>query len=412
MAFNIRSSKILNFCYLGASKFVLARVDCSNLAEPRLVFFKETKAQGFHRGRVSDLELASRDVQRLFQAAELDNFPEITLVISHPDVKGYTFSSSIFYSAPRRALEASDLDEVIRQTRNVSMVPLKETILQSIPQEYWVNDVKGIQNPLDLEAERLGVSARLLSVEAEDQRNLVKIFDRSEAEIKTVIPKALASSYSTLEETEKRSGVLLIEVGGYATDLVYFKEGILQYSKSFSWGGDALTHNLSDRFHLKTEEARQIKEQFGTLLEGVTDEEKLPLSSEEHGALVIKRGELRELLTSSLETLWEKLDPEIRYIQEKETSLSHLVLSGGGAKLEGLLEKIESRYSIRTRLGNPKPFGLDYGSSVPSDSRLSALWGAVKHGIEKLKQEKSSRFGQSLFVRASSQAREWLESYF
>jgi cell division protein FtsA len=406
-----KSSKTCNFFYLGASKSALARVDLSNPSKPGLVFFKEVPSEGFHLGRISDLELASRQIRSLFQEAGLDHFPEIILVMSSPDLKGYTFASSIFYSSPRHTVGPEDLDEVIRQTRNVSMVPLKETIIQSIPQEYWVNDSRGIQNPLDLEAERLGVSLRIITLSSEIYRNLSKMFDRCEAEIKSIYPKALSASYCVLEEHEKKDGVLLIELGGYATDLVYYKDNVLRYSNSFPWGTDALTQNLIDRFHLKVDEARKIKEDFGTLLSGSSDEETLPITRDEHGLETLKRGELREVLIGNLDTFWKHLETEIQAVQILGR-LPQLVLSGGGAKLEGLLETIEEKYSIRTRFGNPRPFGLELNGSASWDASFSSLWGAVRKQQELLKQDKVQKGSQNILARVTSQAREWLESYF
>jgi len=91
-------SKIHNYFYLGASKFALARVDFSNIIRPRLIFFQEKATDGFQHGCLSDLESASREARSLFEAAQLDDFPEISLILSCPQLKGYTFSSSIFYS--------------------------------------------------------------------------------------------------------------------------------------------------------------------------------------------------------------------------------------------------------------------------------------------------------------------------
>jgi cell division protein FtsA len=292
------------------------------------------------------------------------------------------------------------------------MIPLKETILQSIPQEYWVNDSRGIQNPLDLEAERLGVSLRLLSMNAEDYQNLAKIFDRSEAEIRSVIPKALSASYAVLDESEKRSGVLLAALGSYGTDLVYFKENILHYSRSLDWGSERLSRALSEKFRLKPAEARRLKDDFGTLLEGSTDEESLPLSRETFGPLVLKRRELREFLALNLEEFLISLDSEIRHIQAQEGPLVQLVLTGGGAKLEGLLETIENRTSVPTRLGSPKTFTLESDSRIPSDTSWAALWGALKHESGKIQQDKRSRQSKNFITRAAVHAREWLESYF
>lgn len=411
MALNFKGSKISNYYYLGASKFALARVDFSNLLKPKLVYFKEVPAQGFYLGRISDLELASRETRLLFEDAGLDHFPETTLVFSSPDLKSYTFASSIFYSSARHTVQPDDLDEVIRQTRNVSMVPLKETIIQSLPQEYWVNDSRGIQNPLDLEAERLGVSLRLFTIGSEVYRNLIKMFDRCEAEIKTIIPKALSASYCVLEESEKKDGVCLLEVGGYATDLVYFKDGILHYSHSIPWGSDALTQSLIDRFHLKAEEARRLKEEFGSLLAGPADEERLPLSRDEHGIDALKRGELREFMQQSLSSFWSLLEQEIEKVQKKGR-LSGLVLSGGGSKLEGLLEAIEEKFSIRTRFGNPKNFGLQMDGTGNWDARFASIWGAVRREQDLLKADKAQKSGQNIFARSAAQAREWLESYF
>ena len=75
-----KQSKIHNYFYLGASKFVLARVDFSNITHPKLIFFQDRLTHGFRQGCLSDLETASREARILLEEAGLDDFPEINLI--------------------------------------------------------------------------------------------------------------------------------------------------------------------------------------------------------------------------------------------------------------------------------------------------------------------------------------------
>jgi len=190
------------------------------------------------------------------------------------------------------------------------------------------------------------------------------------------------------------------------------QKGSPWYSHSAAWGSEILTQQIADRFHLKHEEARRVKEEFGTLLETSADEERLPLSRRAQGTHTMKRGELRQFLSEKLDPFWRLLDQEVEALKQRGWPLPELVLSGGGAKLEGLLEKVEARYGIRTRLGVPRALNIKAHEGIECDTKYSALWGAVKRQSLLLQSENQSHFIQNPLLRVAGQAREWLETYF
>src|SRR2546422_2415847 len=118
----------------------------------------------------------------------------------------------------------SDVGRVNEVARAVSLGRDNE-LLHDIPQEYVVDQQRGIVDPVGMTGTRLEVEMYLVTVQSTAAQNLRKAVQRAGYRVADLVLEPLAASYAVLTEDEKELGVALGEVGGGSTGVTIFHEG-------------------------------------------------------------------------------------------------------------------------------------------------------------------------------------------
>src|SRR5439155_21887 len=87
-------------------------------------------------------------------------------------------------------------------------------LLHDIPQEYVVDQQRGISDPVGMTGTRLEVEMYLVTVQSTAAQNLRRSVERARYRPAELVLEPLAASYAVLTDDEKELGVALGEVGG------------------------------------------------------------------------------------------------------------------------------------------------------------------------------------------------------
>jgi len=173
-----------------------------------------------------------------------------------------------------------------------------------------------------------------------EQADLVPV--AAETEILSTA-RALAFSVPTLKH------VLIISVGAQTSEIAILKSGVLLFARSVSAGGDAMSRALMQTLEFSALQAEEYKKTYGlnpSILEG-----KIFASLKPVADMIV--GEIRRAIGFF----------EERY---KNEHIEAILVSGGGAKLPGLVSYVAQAVGIETQLSNP-------WVNVQKDLRFSVL---------------------------------------
>ena len=396
----------------------LSGVITENLgASTRVLRFAELRnAEGFKRGEVAELDKAAASLGEIFTRLELGEeaatIPTYVL-LSGPHLKMTRFSSSVYYSGYPRVITSNEVRQVIEQTRSVVPLALEDWILQVIPESFWVNDLTGVFDPLGLEAQRLAVQLQIYTTRYASFRNVARLFETLECNLQGYFPKTLTLPEGVLNASEKEGEVLLMDFSDESTHLVLTREGKVLETKSLDLGSRFLTSRIADQWQLSLRDAERLKERFGSLEENPPlGEELIPLI-EKDGLQnhQIKRAEFHQSFYRFGEALFAEVEKAVKeLLQEARVRCPSLVLTGGGAKLEGLLDFLSRRFSWPVRLGTPRRV------EAPAELLMDPSWcglAGLLHWIEKGSKEKNRAFAkENVFERTLFQLKEWAAAYF
>lgn len=316
---------------------------------------------GLRRGVVVNIESTLAAVASAVEAAELMSGREVREVYcgaAGASVEGINSRGVVAVTGRGREITREDVDRVIEAARAV-VIPMDREVLHVIPQSFIVDDQKGIRNPLDMIGVRLEAEVHIITGSVTTAQNLVKCVNRAGFKVNKLMLQSLAASRSVLSADEKELGCLLVDLGGGTTDVLVYSEGAPYFSSVIPVGGTQVTNDLSIMLSVPMDAAERLKvESSSAWLEGVDMDDMVvvPRVGGRDPAEIPRRR-----LSSIVQPRMEEVFGMVRERVEKMGHWKHIkggvVLTGGGALMQGVAELAQDRFQLPVRIGNPLSLG-------------------------------------------------------
>jgi cell division protein FtsA len=274
-----------------------------------------------------------------------------------------------------------DVERVHVVARAVALPPDREMV-HAIPQEYRVDNQRGIKDPMGMSGVRLEAEVFLVTCQTTAAANISKAVNRAGYRVQELVLEPLAGARAVLTEDEKEVGVAMVEIGAATTDVAAYYEGKVQHVSILPFGGTTLTADLVRGLSVPYAEAQRTKEHYGIAFAQMVDpRETVEMPGPSPGQT---RAVARELIAHVIE---QRLDEMFGIIQgdlEAQGLLDRLgagiVLTGGTVAIPGIVELAQQIFASPVRLGVPSE-GLGGLADSVRRPRFAvaaglALWGA------------------------------------
>jgi cell division protein FtsA len=276
---------------------------------------------------------------------------------------------------------ADDIERVHVVARAVALPPDREMV-HAIPQEYRVDNQRGIKDPLGMSGVRLEAEVFLVTCQTTAAANISKAVNRAGYRVQELVLEPLAGARAVLTEDEKEVGVAMVEIGAATTDVAAYYEGKVHHVAILPFGGTTLTADLVRGLSVPYAEAQRAKEHYGIAFAQLVDpRETVEMPGPSPGQT---RAVARELIAHVIE---QRLDEMFGIVQgdlEGQGLLDKLgagiVLTGGTVAIPGIVELAQQIFASPVRLGVPAE-GLGGLADSVRRPRFAvatglALWGA------------------------------------
>src|SRR5207248_3657085 len=177
--------------------------------------------------------------------------------------------------------------------------------------------------------------------------------------VQELVLEQLAAAEAVLTQDEREMGVLLMDLGGGTTDYAVFLEGNVVHTNVLPVGAGHFTSDISVVLRTPMEDAERIKKRYGCALSSLVTEDdpievptvggrapKILSKQELTGIIEPRAAEIAKLVYRDLEKVG--LEKEIR---------SGVVIVGGGAEMDGMVEMSEQIFDQSARRGVPRGLG-------------------------------------------------------
>ena len=365
-------------------------------------------SSGVKKGTIINLEEATLSIKQAIEKAlaQAKQTPQVVLAsIAGSHVKTWTGMGVVVLK--NREVTPEDVDEVIQAAQSIDL-PQDQMILHVIPQEFVVDNLRGIQQPIGMSGVRLEAHVQLITAQRFQVQNLLRCFENLGIEVSAVLYQGLASAEAVLTPEEKDLGVLIIDLGGGTTDFAVIQENVLKYVGSIPVGGENLTNDLAIGLRTTKKEAERIKIEKGVCLRELVDEQE-EVEVPGVGARPsrrISRRVLAEILELRMREILELIDKNVSKHIDKSLLTGGAVLTGGSALLPGLIYLTDQTLDLPTRIGYPvKLKGL--GEEINHPQFATAV-GMLVYAFQNYQVEEAKTFkGKGILQKL----KEWIKGF-
>jgi len=396
---------------IGTSKVLAIVGEISPTGEVEIVGVGHHPSRGMKKGVVVNIESTVQSIQRAVEEAELMAGCQIHSVFA--GIAGShisSFNSHGIVAIKDKEVGSNDVERVIEAARALA-IPADQKVLHILPQEFIIDKQEGIREPIGMSGVRLEAKVHIVTGAVSAAQNIIKCIRRCGLEVDDIILEQLASSMSVLNDDEKELGVCIVDIGGGTTDISVFTDGAIRHTAVIPIAGDQVTNDIAVALRTPTQNAEDIKKKYGCALTQLAhrdDAIEVP-SVGDRPPRKLSRQTLAEVVEPRIEELYGLIQAELRRSGFEDVLGSGIVLTGGSAKMEGMVDLAEEIFHMPVRLGVPQYVGglkgvvqnpifatgvglvlygaksrsgSQYGAPSRSGAGVKGLFGRMKHWFQ------------------------------
>jgi cell division protein FtsA len=400
---------------IGTTKIACIISELDQNGELKIIGVGVSPSHGLRKGVVVNIDKTVHSIQKAVEEAELMAGVDVDAVwvgIAGDHIRAINSKGVVATSGQNNEITELDVVRAVDAAKAVS-IPMDREILHVIPQEYIVDDQKGIKDPIGMCGVRLETQVHIITGAVTSAQNIYKSVDKAGLKVIDLVLEPLASSYAVLEEDEKELGVALADMGGGTTDIAIYSENSIRHTAVIGLGGEYVTKDIAIGIRTPIDKAEEIKRQYGCAFSplvrpneyvsvpGVGGREQREVSRAVLASIIEPRVE--EILSLTLR--------EIKRTEYADMLGAGIVLTGGASLMEGMQELAEKVFEMPVKLGRPKGFG-GLVEAASSPAHASGV-GLCMYGVEQSKKGKVRKsVGDDSFKRIYDRMKGWMKEFF
>lgn len=346
--------------------------------------------RGSRKGNVVNVEATVEALKQAAEEAEVMAGVEVSRAyvgVAGTDIRSVNSRGMVSVARSDREITRQDIDRVLEAARAAAL-PSDREILHSIVREFIVDEQEGIADPLGMQGSRLEAAVHLVTGNQTRSKTLLTCINRAGVEAIEMVFEPLATAEAVMTHDERELGVLLVDIGSGSTEYALFIDGEVLISAVLPIGSSHFTNDVAMVLRTPFAEAERLKVQHGCCLEGLLSaQEGVSVPAVAGGpARVVPKQELCEIMQPRAEEMFSLIRQDLDRNGAAECLRGGVVLTGGGAQLDGLPELAEQIFNCSVRYGLPQGLGglvdvisspawctasglLLYGRAAEDDSR-------------------------------------------
>lgn len=344
---------------LGSSKVRVVTIQKINDNNWQVVGVSETDSQGISKGLITDIESAVSSISECLEKAErMIGMPieRAAVGISGAHIKTLESKGVVAVAKADGEIKEEDVGRALEAAQTVATPPNYE-ILHVIPRNFTVDNQTNIKDPLGMTGVRLEVNTQIIMGLTSQIKGLTKCIYRTGVDISELIFSILATAESTLTKKQKEIGVALLNIGQATTSLVVFEEDDILHTAILPVGSGHITADIAIGLRTSLPTAEAVKLEFGqATADDVNKRDEFDLSKidpaeKERSYVSLKH--VAEIIQARVEEIFSLANQELKKINRNGMLPAGVILTGGGAKLPGIIELAKNEFKLPAFLGKP-----------------------------------------------------------
>lgn len=349
---------------------------------------------GLSRGMVVNPGRTIENIRVSLKEAELKSgydINSVTVGIAGPHVRCIQSEGIVAISHPDRIISEEDVERLYDSAKSLKLSK-DERIIDVIAQEFIIDGKDGIFDvPVGMFGLRMEAKVNILTGLVSQIDDLSNCVNTAGVDIDDLVLEPLASSFAVLNESEKKVGVAMIDIGGGTTDIAVFKKGVIKHTAGIGIAGSQVTNDISETLGIDEREAERIKKEFGYALisEIINDDVVTIQGIKGRRPLKVNKSIISRIIQARMEELFVLAAQEIKRSGIENYLPAGVVITGGGSLLKGTRELAQQVLGTEVNLGIPTEIGGGLIKEVESPIYATGI-GLILHRLKYLDQKRAS----------------------
>ncbi len=357
----------------------------------------ETPSAGVSKGIITSIEDAISSVSTCLEKVERMTGVQIDrafIGISGSHVVSQESKGVVAVSRSDGEIREEDVERALEAARTVA-TPLNYEILHVLPKSFIVDGQSGIKDPVGMTGIRLEVDAQIIQSLSSQLKNLSKCVYRTGIEIDDVVLGILAAAEAVASPRQKDLGVAVVSIGASTTSLAVYEEGDVLRTVVLPIGSEHITSDVAIGLRTSIDVAERVKIEHG--IASTRDVRKEDIRLADLGAEedeVVSKKFVAEIIEARIEEIFSRIDKELKRIDRSGRLPAGVILTGGGAKLNGLVDMAKTQLRLPAALGYPVNVSsiTDRTNDIAFSTAVGlVLWG---HHVSETARAQGGKLGQ------------------
>lgn len=346
---------------IGTSKVCALVAEISDRGQLEIIGKGTSPMKGTRRGNIINLDQAVEAVKKAVDEAEVMaglSIESVYVGVAGDHIRSVNSRGVVSVMGKHKEIAREDIDRVIEASKSIN-VPSELELLHVIPREFVVDGQDGIHDPLGMTATRLEANVHIVTGARTHNQNVLTCVNKAGIAVQELVLEQLAAAEAVLTQDEREMGVLLMDLGGGTTDYAVFLEGNVVHTNVLPVGAGHFTSDISVVLRTPMEDAERIKKRYGCALSSLVTEDD-PIEVPTVGGRapkILSRQELTGILEPRAMEIAKLVYRDLEKVGLEKEIRSGVVVVGGGAEMDGIVEMIEQVFDQQARRGVPRGLG-------------------------------------------------------
>ncbi|PAV29918.1 cell division protein FtsA [Virgibacillus profundi] len=319
------------------------------------------KSNGMKKGAIVDIDQTVQSIRNAVEQAERMvgmQIESVVVGINGSHIQLQPCHGVVAVQSENREIGEEDIARVIDGAQVVSVPPERE-IVDVIPKQFIVDGLDEIIDPRGMIGVRLEMEGTIITCSKTVLHNILKCVERANLQVTDICLQPLAAGSIALSKDEKNIGVALIDVGGGCSTVSIFENDHLASTSVVTLGGDNITKDLSIGLRTSTEEAEDIKLNYGhAFYDDAQEDETFEVSIiGSNTKQTYNQLQISDMIEARMEEIYAFAEREIRRMGYQELPGGY-VLTGGTMALPGVSELAADLFQSNVRIAIPDYIGV------------------------------------------------------
>jgi len=392
---------------IGTSKVCVLVGEVNDRGQLEIIGKGTAPMKGTRRGNIINLDQAIDAIKKAVDEAEVMAGLQIESVyvgVSGDHIRSINSRGVVSVMGKHKEISREDIDRVIEASKSIA-IPGELELLHVIPREFVVDGQDGIHDPLGMTGSRLEANVHIVTGARTHNQNVLTCVNKAGIAVTELVLEQLAGAEAVLTHDEREMGVLLLDLGAGTTDYAVFLEGNVVHTNVLPVGAGHFTSDISVVLRTPMEDAERIKKRYGCALGSlITANDPIEVPTVGGRApKILSRHELTNILEPRAAEIAKLVYRDLEKVGLDKEIRSGVVVVGGGAEMDGIVEMIEQVFDQQARKGSPR--GLGGLSDTVNGPEWSAAAGLLLWGFRnRARDRKPQRTG---FGKVAESFRQW-----